>query len=247
MAVKAGLAEEQAQRVAKLGCSGGNGVADGFQAFGAVRRVLRHAGRGAVFAVKPPHRGGPFAGRDARFGTGDGGWHDVCAGLGRLPQCGEGFADSVRVALGAPLGQAGALVGLGAWVGLHDQAVAGGQRRGFGGGEAVHTDDDSLAGFDAGQAVGVRIDQTGFHVPDGRDRPAHRVDVGQFLQGPGLQRGHLSVDGRVAVEEVVIFQKVGLIGQDLLHPKRPLLIEGSWQAQSLVPGGKLDGAGAGVL
>ena len=71
--------------------------------------------------------------------------------------------------------------------------------------------------------------------------------MGKLIQRALFQRGDLAVDGGVAVEEVVIFQQVGLIGEDLLHPQRPLLVEGAGQAKRLVPGGKLDGAGAGVL
>ena len=151
------------------------------------------------------------------------------------------------VALGAPLGQAGALIGLGLGVGLHDRAFAGGERGGFGGGEAVDADHGSFAGFDLGQAFSVGFNEAALHVGDGGDGPAHRVDVGEFFEGALLQRVNLAVDGGVAVEEVVIVQKVGLIGQDLLHPKRPLLVEGTGQAERLVPGGELHGAGAGVF
>ncbi len=66
-------------------------------------------------------------------------------------------------------------------------------------------------------------------------------------RAPVLQLLDLAVDRRVAVEQVVVFQKVGLIGQDLLHPQRPLLVPGAGQAQRLVPGGQLHGARAGLL
>ena len=52
--------------------------------------------------------------------------------------------------------------------------------------------------------------------------------------------------GLGAVEQVGIFEQVGLVGQDLLHAQRPLLVPGARQAQGLVPGRELDGAGAGV-
>ena len=57
----------------------------------------------------------------------------------------------------------------------------------------------------------------------------------------------LGGDGRVAVEQVGVFEQVGLVGQDLLHAQRPLLVPGARQAQGLVPGRELHGAGAGVL
>ena len=41
----------------------------------------------------------------------------------------------------------------------------------------------------------------------------------------------------IAIEQVVIFQQVGFVGHDLLHPHRPLLIPRARQAQRLVPGG----------
>ena len=126
-------------------------------------------------------------------------------------------------------------------------AVACGQRRGRGLGPAVDADDHGFVGFDPADAVGVRLDQTALHVVDGRHRAAHRVDLRQFGPRAVFQRLDLAVDRGVAVEQVVIFQKVGLIGQDLLHPQRPLLIPGARQAQRLVPGGQLHGAGAGVF
>ncbi len=66
-------------------------------------------------------------------------------------------------------------------------------------------------------------------------------------RAPVLQRLDLCGHGGVAVEEVAVFQQVGFIGEDLLHPQRPLLIPGARQAERLVPGGQLHGAGAGVL
>ena len=50
-----------------------------------------------------------------------------------------------------------------------------------------------------------------------------------------------------AVEEVGVFEQIGLEGDDLLHAQRPLLVPGARQAERLVPGRKLHGAGAGVL
>ena len=50
-----------------------------------------------------------------------------------------------------------------------------------------------------------------------------------------------------AVEDVVVLEKVGLEGQDLLDPQRPLLVPGSGQAEGLVPRRELDGPGPGAL
>ena len=49
-----------------------------------------------------------------------------------------------------------------------------------------------------------------------------------------------------AGEDVIVVEQIGLVGQDLLDPERPLLVPGSGQAEGLVPGRELDGAGPGV-
>ncbi len=49
------------------------------------------------------------------------------------------------------------------------------------------------------------------------------------------------------IEDVAIFEQVGLISDDLLHADRPLLIPRPRQAQRLVPGRKLNGASTGLL
>ena len=51
-----------------------------------------------------------------------------------------------------------------------------------------------------------------------------------------------SIDLR-ALEDVAVLQQVRLVGQDLLHPQRPLLVPGTGQAQRLVPARQLQGAG----
>jgi hypothetical protein len=48
-------------------------------------------------------------------------------------------------------------------------------------------------------------------------------------------------------EQVLVFQQVGLVGENLLDPQRPLLVPRTRQAEGLVPGRKLNRAGAGVL
>ena len=54
-------------------------------------------------------------------------------------------------------------------------------------------------------------------------------------------------DFLAAVEDVAELQKVRLVGHDLLQAQRPLLVERARQAERLVPGRQLDGAGARVL
>ena len=62
-----------------------------------------------------------------------------------------------------------------------------------------------------------------------------------------FELGDFSINRRIVVKQIVIFQQVGFIGHDLLHPHRPLLIPGARQAKGFVPGGQLNGAGAGFF
>ena len=100
-----------------------------------------------------------------------------------------------------------------------------------------------------GDAARVGFHQRALHVAalDGGDGAAHGVDDGEFGPGGLLQLVDLALDLQRAVEEVAIFEQVGLIGHDLLHAQRPLLVPRARQAERLVPGRKLHGAGAGVL
>ena len=189
----------------------------------------------------------PFAGGDAGLRGGDGGGHDVGAGAGVGLERGEGGVDGGGVAGGAPGVQAGDLLGLDGGVDDHDAILAGGERRGLGLGEAVDADDGGGAGLDAGEPGAVRADEGGLHVVDGGDSTPHLVDAGELGAGAGLQLLDLGGDGGVAVEEVGVFEQVGLVGHDLLHAERPLLVPGAGEAEGLVPGRELDGAGAGVL
>ena len=71
--------------------------------------------------------------------------------------------------------------------------------------------------------------------------------VASSARASAFSASTLRVDLRGAIEEVVVLQQVGLVGQDLLHAQRPLLVPRARQAERLVPGRQLDGAGAGVL
>ena len=127
-----------------------------------------------------------------------------------------------------------------------DRAFAGGQRRHFRLRPAVDADDDLLAGLDPAHALGVALDQRALHVVDGRHRPAHGVDAGELLLGRGLELVDLAAHDLGAVEDVGILEEVGLVGQDLLHAERPLLVPGTRQAQRLVPGRQLHRACARI-
>ena len=82
---------------------------------------------------------------------------------------------------------------------------------------------------------------------DGRDRAAHLLHAGHLGPGALDELGDLLLDDDRAVEQVLVLEQVGLEGQHLLQPQRPLLVPRPRQAQRLVPGRQLDRAGAGVL
>ena len=131
----------------------------------------------------------------------------------------------------------------------HDLIVARGERRRLAAGEFVDADDDLLAGLDRLEARGIGFDQLALHVADldRRGGAAEVFDLLEFGFRLCLQFGDLARDLGIAVEDVAIFQEVGLVSHDLLHAQRPLLVEGPRQAERLVPGRELHGAGAGVL
>ncbi len=113
---------------------------------------------------------------------------------------------------------------------------------------AVDADDAFLAGLDAGAPPGVRGDQPGFQVAgrDGGRRAAHVLDAADLLPGVLGEFRRAPRDDVAALEEIGVLQQVGLLGEHLLHAQRPLLVPGPRQAERLVPGGQLNGAGAGV-
>ncbi|GJE60286.1 hypothetical protein MPOCJGCO_2397 [Methylobacterium trifolii] len=76
---------------------------------------------------------------------------------------------------------------------------------------------------------------------------AVETDAGEFRPGLLLEGLDLGVDHLRAVEDVVVFEEIGLEGEDLLHAHRPLLVPGPRQAERLVPGRQLHGARAGAL
>ena len=93
------------------------------------------------------------------------------------------------------------------------------------------------------------LDQALLHIGrlDGRHRAADIGDARHLGQGLGLKFLDLAGDLGAAVEDVAVFQQVGLEGHDLLQAQRPLLVPRARQAERLVPGRQLHRAGAGVL
>src|SRR5437868_5186875 len=62
-----------------------------------------------------------------------------------------------------------------------------------------------------------------------------------------LELLHLRRDLLGAVKDVAVFEQISLVGEDLLHAQRPLLIERPRQAERFVPGRQLHGARARTL
>ena len=95
--------------------------------------------------------------------------------------------------------------------------------------------------------AGAALDQAALHVVDSGNGAAHFFNRRKFGLGFFFQCRNLAGDFGRTVEDVGVFEQVGLIGQDLLHPQRPLLIPRPRQTKRFVPGWQLHGTGAGVL
>ena len=78
---------------------------------------------------------------------------------------------------------------------------------------------------------------------DSVERTAHREDLVELGPAPRRRARRSCVDDCGALEDVVVLEDVGLVGEYLLHPQRPLLIPRSRQAERLVPCRQLDAAG----
>ena len=117
----------------------------------------------------------------------------------------------------------------------------------FGFGKGVDADDGLRAAFDVAQAGGVGFNKAAFHVVDRCDGAAHLVDGGQFGASLLLELGDFGFDFLGAIEDVAVAKQVGFEGEDLLHAQGPLLVPGTRQAKSFIPGGQLHGTGAGAL
>ena len=208
---------------------------------------LRDTRRRAVFAEDFAQRAAPLAGRDAGAGRRDRGFHDVAAFFCRPFDFAECCLGLFVIAPGAPGFELTDLFGFHRRIDDHDGVEAARQRRWFRFEIAVDADDDEFAAFDLAQTAGPAFDQAALHVIDGGDSSAHFFDGCEFGSGFFLQRCDLLGDLGRAFEDIGVFEQIGFIGEDLLHPQRPLLIPGPGKPERLVPGRQLDGAGASVL
>ena len=122
-----------------------------------------------------------------------------------------------------------------------------GQRglRGFG--VAIHADHDALTSRDVAHARALAGDEPLLDEVERGDHPAevqHALDLGP---GRVLDLTGFRFDDRTALENVAVFQQVGLVGENLLNAQAPLLIPRPRQAQGFVPRRELHGPAPGVL
>ena len=249
VAVEAGLADQDLRPAAdRLGDALDLLAQRGQVGLVAVARGgLADAGRRAELAEGLAQRGRPLAGRHAGLGGRDRRGHDVLVGLRDAAQLGQrGLGRGARRATARQAIDRVALLGLDGGVDGHDPALLVDQRRGVGLGVLVHADDDLLAVLDAADALAVAVDQRALHVVHRLDRAAVLGDD-RHLGARALQQlADEAVHDDRALEDVGVLQHVGLEGHHLLDAQRPLLVPRARQAERLVPGGQLDGAGARV-
>ena len=155
-----------------------------------------------------------------------------------------------RARRGAPAGARSARASAARVDGQEAAVLAGGERRGRGLGVGVDADHLLLAGLDGARRGSASLSTRRSSCSRSRPRPGRRPCR---RCGPARRAASsfscrdLVGHGLGAVEQVVVLQQVGLVGQDLLHAQRPLLVPRARQAERLVPGRQLHGAGAGVL
>ena len=163
------------------------------------------------------------------MGQGDGGGHDVRRALGGASQVVERALHVGAVAAGAPRLDVGDHLRLHPWIDPHDRVGATEWRcRGLG--EAVHADDDLFTRFDTAGAVGQGAHEAPFQCVDRRERAPEAQHVVEFGLGRFGEVRRELFHGERSVEQVVVLEQVGLEGEHLLHPQRPLLIP--WMRQA---------------
>ena len=116
-----------------------------------------------------------------------------------------------------------------------DDGFGSAERRGRRLGEPVDADHHLLSGLDPAGALGHRLYQPSLQLLDGLERAPESQDLLQLGRGRIAQLGCPRLDDAAPVENVLVLEQVGLEGQHLLHPQRPLLIPRRRQSERLVP------------
>src|SRR5262249_54085522 len=246
VAVEPGLADQEFHAAAELLRHAVDLGAQVVESGRVVAHAAADAGRRAILAEAVAQYRAPFAGGDAGLRAGDRGRHDVVARARGAGGLGARRLHRLVVARRAPGLEPCDLLGLDVIRHREDRVLAGGERRLLALDEAVDADHGLLAALDRLEPPRVRFDQLLLEIPgvDRGNRAAHPVDALELLARLALERGDLALDLGGAVEDVAMVQQVGLEGEDLLQPQRPLLVPRPWQAERLVPGGQLYRTGA---
>ena len=71
--------------------------------------------------------------------------------------------------------------------------------------------------------------------------------MGQLCTRAFLERRNLAFDHWIAIKKIAVLQEVGFERQNLLHPKRPLLIPRAREAERFVPSRQLHSTGTRIL
>ena len=159
------------------------------------------------------------------------------------------FAGYVAVAGAAPGLELLDLLGFGLRRDREDGIGRAGERRWLALHEPVDADHGLLAAFDRLDAPRVGFHKLLLHIAvlDGGDRAAQPLDVRQFLLRLALEPLDLFGDCGRAVENIAVFEQVRLVGENLLHTQRPLLVPWPRKAERFVPSGQLHRARAGAF
>ena len=104
-----------------------------------------------------------------------------------------------------------------------------------------------LTGFDAPHPLGVALHEPALHLVDHGERTAAVEHALQLFLGGLAQLGDLRLDDLRTVEDVVVLEEIGLVGQHLLDAQGPLLVPGRRQAERLIPARQLHGPGPRAL
>ena len=190
---------------------------------------------------------GPLAGGAAGLGQGDGGRHDVVGALGGVGQCVDEPRRRRRCRAGPATARRRSII---------SACTAGSTLRML----SSPASGDSAVSVKALTPTTVRSSDSSRRSRSVWERTSRPFSSSMASNAPPSsstssssalarldQLGGAGLDHDRPVEQVVVLQQVGLEGQHLLDAQRPLLVPRAGQAQGLVPGRELDGAGPGLL
>jgi len=160
----------------------------------------------------------PFARGYPGFCGGNRGRHNIAAIEGGGAQIPKGLVHRLRISCRAPAGEPRDLLGFVLGVHCHDRIVACGERAGFAALISVDPDHSHIPALNLTNAGRIGLDQTRLHIFDRLDGAAHGIDQRQLGPCALLEGGNFALNGGVFVKQILIFQKIGFKGHNLLHP-----------------------------